>query len=558
MVPNNLTGAISKNVSHGKTGAANPYLLAILASLMTAAAFTQLYTWLIWISFVPLLILLGSLSPKVAFKAGFCFGAGLAVFVFWWMIPGAGRFTGSRAGVGYGLIAFLLSSCLLCFYFGGIMLAARYLSLPAKFLKSGKSATNTVNIKYTRVRLARLYMPLLIRSLTLASIFTLAEYILQRVTGGLPWLYFQAGLPLSASRWMIQWVSLLGAPVLSFMVIFINSLIACTLREAAWKLLWVPVCFIGLYGLGGYLLQKEFRETSRLEIPADATTENKITIAILSENIPPDIKWDSINGNQLAARLVDLSREINNLKPRPSIALWSESAIPWTYEKDDDLVQAILQNTKTSGITHFLGINTATGQPGVVYNSIYELSWNGEVKARYDKQVLLSLIERPLGKLLLPFLSSSGFTAMRGPCGDPLPVNSQGKAGILICNESTSSALAREALLKGATFFCNPGNDGWFMDTYLSRLHFYHARLRAVETRKDIVLNSNMGYSGLIQASGKILFRQKSRDPAIYNVQVHPNHFVPFVASCPHLLLLACLLFIAGRVSYVFYRSRHL
>lgn len=551
-------------------------LWALLAGLLTGAAFTQLSAWLIWISFVPLFMCLDQLRPKAAFKMGLWFGAGISLCLFWWMIPGTQHFTGSKAGLGYGLIAFVVSCSLLCLYFGLIMLWYQRLTCPVKSNKTVQISKETKNNKHAKSAKAakssttiskELSLPMLTPALTLACIFTVAEFLLGWLTSGLPWLHLQVGLPLSTSFVLIQPVSLFGASILSFVVIFVNALIALIIRVKAWKSLWIPVGFALLYALSGYFLQKEFRRELGRDLGKNSVTKRQtqknvgnktgksFTLAIVSENIAPQLKWDSINGNQLAERLLDLSRQLNALASKPVMALWSESAIAWTYQKDDDLVRAILQNTKTAGITHLLGINTATLRSDVVYNSIYELDPGGAVISRYDKQVLLSLIEKPIGNLLIPFLSSAGFTALPGPDGDPLPTD-YGKAGVLICNESTNSILARKALQKGATFLLSPGNDGWFMNTYLTDLHFYNARLRAIETRKDIVINANMGFCGLIQASGKIQCKQKSGQPAIYSVQIQPNDLTPFGAKYPYVLLISCTLFLVWETIYRYFNWR--
>ncbi|GAB3360737.1 apolipoprotein N-acyltransferase [Arachidicoccus ginsenosidivorans] len=555
----------------------NITLWALLAGLMTGAAFTQLNAWLIWISFVPLFMCLGQQRPKTAFKAGLWFGVGLAACLFWWMIPGVQHFTGSKAGLGYGLIAFFVSCSLLSLYFGLIMWWYPGLTCPVKsnrtaqIPKETKAYKSAKSGKYAKALPLAMLMP----ALTLACIFTVAEFLLGWLTSGLPWLHLRVGLPLSTSFVLIQPVSLFGASILSFVVIFVNALFAFIIRAKAWKLLWIPVCVALLYAVSGYLLQNNFRRELGRDVGRDfgkdrliekQTGNNKgsntgnnkgknFTLAIVSENIAPQLKWDSIGGNQLAERLLGLSRQLNALASKPVMALWSESAIAWTYQKDDDLVRAILQNTRPAGITHLLGINTATLRSDVVYNSLYELDPDGGVISRYDKQVLLGLIEKPIGNLLIPFLSSAGFTALPGPDGGTLPT-AYGKAGVLICNESTNSTLARKALHKGATFLLSPGNDGWFMNTYLTDLHFYNARLRAVETRKDIAINSNMGYCGLIQASGKIQCKQKSGQPVIYSVQIQPNNLVPFGVKYPHVLLISCTLFLVWEIIYRYFHWR--
>ena len=48
-------------------------------------------------------------------------------------------------------------------------------------------------------------------------------------------------------------------------------------------------------------------------------------------------------------------------------------------------------------------------------------------------------------------------------------------------------------------------NDGWWGNTEGHRQHFSMARLRAVETRRDLVHSANTGISGHIDQRGEII-----------------------------------------------------
>lgn len=478
--------------------------LALLSGLLAAVTITQFSQVLVWCCFVPLFMALSTGPVKAALKAGAYFGLAASLVLFFWMIPGAGRFTGHRTL--YGWLALVITGAVLCLFFGAISGAFSCLKWRGK---THRTCMDT---------------------LLISSIFCLGEALLEKVTTGLPWLRFHAGLPLAASRYGIQPAAWLGVYGLSFVVVAVNYLIATAIGQKTWHRLLLPAGIILMYMVSGYLLQLHFEKTR--------AAEKKITVAILTENTPPETKWNDQTGNQLAEGLLRLSLQAAAVKP--DIALWSESAIPWTYLKDDDLVAAVLRNTAPAGLTHILGMNTATGKENVVYNSAYVITPDGRVSGRYDKQVLLSLIEKPVGGLLLPFMSSAGFTAMPGPGKAPV-LTPVGKAGILICNESMQQELARSAVQKGAVFLCNLSNDGWFSDTYLMGAHFYNARLRAVEARKDMVVNSNLGYSGLIRASGDISMMQKTAHPAVVLVTPEENHWQSLAVRHPWLLPYVCL-----------------
>jgi apolipoprotein N-acyltransferase len=86
----------------------------------------------------------------------------------------------------------------------------------------------------------------------------------------------------------------------------------------------------------------------------------------------------------------------------------------------------------------------------------------------------------------------------------------------------------------------NLSNDGWFSDTYLAASHFYNARLRAVETRKDLAINSNNGRSGLINASGHIT------EEAF--VTIHPNTVQPIAVRYHFLPACICICIVLATI----------
>jgi apolipoprotein N-acyltransferase len=132
----------------------------------------------------------------------------------------------------------------------------------------------------------------------------------------------------------------------------------------------------------------------------------------------------------------------------------------------------------------------------------------------------------------------------KGESNDPLPT-AYGNAGVMICNESTLPQSASVMVQRGADFLVNLSNDGWFSDTYLTDLHFWNVKLRAVETRRDIVFNSNNGYAGLVNASGEVMLKEKSDEPFVKMVSVNKHDNFSLAAEYPFLFVYLCVLYIA-------------
>ncbi len=479
-----------------------------ISGILSFIAICQINFYVSWICFIPLFISICNTSAKQTFKKGIVFGLVFSSAAFFWMIPGAERFTGSS--IFYGIGVFLISSSFIALFYAGMLFC---------FVKLKKTEDSLLNI--------------IVNPILIASIFCVGEALLSIVSKGFPWFDIHAGNGLAANDFSIQPAAFFGIHLLTFFVVLINYLVAYLFIQKKYKKLFIPIGIVLLYQMSGYLIFSSFNK-----IPLNG---KPFKVAVLAENIAPDIKWDDNTGNVLVQRLLDLNRSATAKKP--DMILWSESAIPWTYSKDDDLVKEVLNITRPAQAVHILGINTAYKQ-NEVFNSAYCILPDGTISSRYDKQYLLTLIEKPLNGWLMPFFSSKGFTARNNKEHSAPLTTTFGKAGILICNEAAIPAAASKMVHKGAQFLFNMSNDGWFNDTYIVRLHFYYARLRAVESRKDLAINSNNGYSGMVKASGEIMEQERSDEPFVQMVTMQPNNIITMASSFPNLFVYGCFFYI--------------
>jgi apolipoprotein N-acyltransferase len=500
----------------------HPNLAAVISAILAFVAIAEINFFVGCIAFVPLFVSLVNASPKQSLKLGLIFGVTFSCFAYSWMISGAERFTGYNFLYGAGV--FLISALFVSMYWSALLFCLSLLQKPLSVLST-----------------------IVWNSIVAASLFCLFEFLLSFVTQGLPWFSFYAGDAFTENLYAIQPASFFGMYILTFTVVAINYLLAVFITQKRWKQLLIPIGAMIVYLSCGYFIYSNFNSKQN--------NSESIKVAVLDENIPPDIRWNDTNGNMLVQRLLDLNKQA--VAQKPDIILWSESAIPWTYRKDDDLVNEILKESAPSKATHILGINTEV-EKNIVNNSAYCILPDGDVAGRYDKQFLLSLIEKPIGSLDIPFFSSKGFYVSKSEAHNKPLQTPYGKAGIIICNETTCAASAANASKLGAEFLCNMSNDGWFNNTYIVRNHFYTARLRAVETRKDVAINCNNGYSGSINANGNIINRQRDTDPFVTIEELHLNNYQTLSTQSPLLLVYVCLGFIlfAG-AEKIFKRKKH-
>lgn len=93
--------------------------------------------------------------------------------------------------------------------------------------------------------------------------------------------------------------------------------------------------------------------------------------------------------------------------------------------------------------------------------------------------------------------------------------------GAMICYESVYGDYFRQTAKLGAGFVAVITNDGWWGDTPGYRQHFRYARLRAIETRRDVVHVANTGITGFIDQRGDVVQRTSWWEPVAIKGDVH-------------------------------------
>ena len=97
------------------------------------------------------------------------------------------------------------------------------------------------------------------------------------------------------------------------------------------------------------------------------------------------------------------------------------------------------------------------------------------------------------------------------------------EVGVMICYESIYGEYYRRTANYGAQFTAVITNDGWWGDTPGYRQHFRFAKLRAIETRRDVVHVANTGISGLIDQKGDVIQRTGWWEPVSMRGTVNLN-----------------------------------
>lgn len=97
-----------------------------------------------------------------------------------------------------------------------------------------------------------------------------------------------------------------------------------------------------------------------------------------------------------------------------------------------------------------------------------------------------------------------------------------------ICYESIFGEFVTRFIQKGAEVIFVMTNDGWWDNTAGHRQHADYARLRAIETRRDVVRAANMGTCCIINQRGDVFHKTNYGIADAINVKAHKNNQITF------------------------------
>ncbi len=163
------------------------------------------------------------------------------------------------------------------------------------------------------------------------------------------------------------------------------------------------------------------------------------------------------------------------------------------------------------------------------YNTAMMIDTTG-IRNFYHKSKLVPAVEiipyqRYLGFLGKVFELFGGSMSSYGVSDDVnnLTAKDGTKVGAMICYESIYGEYYRRTAKYGAQFTAVITNDGWWGDTPGYRQHFRFAKLRAIETRRDVVHVANTGISGFINQRGDVIQRTGWWEPVAMRDTVNLN-----------------------------------
>lgn len=455
--------------------------LVLVSGALTALAFPKFsFSFLIWISLIPLLYALAGKTPKQSFLLGL-----LAGFVFYALllnwVPDVPAHYGGLSTV-FSLLIFFVFMLYLALFWG------------------------LFSWVFSRLR-----HQLPIASYFIAPfIWVTFEFVLTHLLTGFPWGLL--GYAQFQNLMFIQMASVTGIYGLSFMIVLFQSLFVLSMQQRRRRFFFVGLAVILLIHLGGFF-----------SLRTSPASNGTFQASVIQGNISSDISWDRLSTEeiiQLFERHMDLTYLAHS--EGAQLIIWPEFSVPLCFSCPYGIYlefkNRIVHFVEDTGKTLLIGTNEtrSSAEENEYFNTALCIGPDLN-PTEYYKMHLVPFGEYTPYKKVFSFINT-----MTHAIGDVTP----GKEYVLhevngirfgspICYEVVFPDLVRRFVKNGARFLTTITNDGWYGKSSAPYQHFAIAVLRAVENRRFLLRAATTGISGIVDPHGRILSKSQ------LNIQTH-------------------------------------
>ncbi len=377
--------------------------------------------------------------------------------------------------------------------------------------------------------------------IVLPACWLLGEWLRGWLLTGFPWLYLGYG---HLDTWLSGWAAIGGVMSISFILVLTAAVLAETIlwlkKESSLSntsLISAVVTAFGLW-IVGFFLQ------SIVWAKPDTTP---IRVAMVQPNLSQDIKlnWSEESVYKSLDQLKEQSEELW----KNDWVIWPEAAIPTalTFHTALPFLEEVNAIASDNQAALFTGVIYDDAEKNKYYNSIVGL---GSGYGFYHKRRLVPFgeyvpLEDQLRGLIEFFNLPTSFIHL-GPSEQHGLIAKGIRITPAICYEIVYPDLIAQSA-KETQVLLNINNLGWFLDSIQSKQFMQMAQMRALETGRYLVYNTNNGPSAIVDNKGKVLaqsnaFKAETLTGTIYAVK----DWTPFmiIGSWPLVALLS--IFVLG------------
>lgn len=349
----------------------------------------------------------------------------------------------------------------------------------------------------------------------------------------LTWPWLNLGNVFSDYPELVQWYDTLGATGGSFWILLINVLIFYTIRvfEAGRKrkdlirnssivaLLIILPMIISLVKFNNFdekpigqvnvLMLQPALDPYAEKYSKDSVTIVKELLALAEQNTKGKIDYyiapeTAIPGRgSISETAFEKSVLLNDVKgflaKHPGSVFTTGISSHRFYKSDKNLPKEAYQ------LNPQLWVESYNSAVQIIPNQKVEVYHKGKLVPGVEIFPYMSVLKPLLGDAMIDLggtVASLGIDEERVAFSNPF---NKGKIAPIICYESIYGEFVTEYVKKGANFLAIVTNDSWWGVTEGHKQLLSYAKLRAIETRREIARSANSGISAHINAKGEIL-----------------------------------------------------
>lgn len=348
---------------------------------------------------------------------------------------------------------------------------------------------------------------------------------------------------------LAQIASVTGVYGISFALVAVNAGLAgwieaarardgSTRRAAAGALLAMLPALA--FALAGAVWLRTARDT--------AANEELREVAVAQGDVAIGRRWRAeYFGKSLGVYLELSARALE--EGRPLTIVWPETAVNFLLESEDRHRDAIRELLRAGDVELLVGgPGRDAGTQAPIFNSVFLVSPDAGITARYDKQVLVPFSEYyPLGSDALMAREIDGAHSYAPGRSDAALLDTRlGRAGLLVCNEAMLPELAGERVRAGAELLVSPSNDSWIAGEGFAEHMLAVVGLRSIEQRRYLVRASTSGPSAVIDPYGRVKVRTTANSPWLLRGALAPRRDLTPYARLGDAFAGACAALVAG------------
>lgn len=479
------------------------HLIAMLSGACAVFAFSPYHYWIVLCVITGVFYLtLRNLSIKAAACRGFCFGLGFFGAGIYWVYISIHLF-GDASSFLAGLLVFLLDLFLAAVCFSPW--CALYCWL------SDKHSDSVRNV------------------LLFSGLWVLGELFRGWFLTGFPWLfsgYSVIDTPVAA------WAPVVGVYGLSLLLTLTSTSVAHWIRHPRQLSVSFVLAVCVVVILASWPL-KSIQWTHPVGKP--------VSFNAVQGNIPQQIHWDQ----NYIERILHTYLKLSKRSGQNSIIIWPENAIPVIYQNMPELVASLNKQASANNNALVFGVPWAKGRD--YYNAVAVL---GEGQGHYLKQKLVPFGEyvpfQSLVRGLITFFNLPMSSFSQGPANQRLIQVKGYPVAIYICYEAVYPDFSAR-LARGSAFIITVSNDSWFGRSVGPWQNFQMVRMRALETGRYLINDTNDSATSLISPAGKVLQQIPSFHAGVLKGKVQPMEgLTPFMRYTSVPVFVLCLMMLAG------------